>query len=160
MGVRLVGDVRQLNAKLKKLQKPRLQKAAREVGEALVSSIIERFSRQRDPSGNPWQPLAASTVAPSTSDYKKKGGLRKGVEERLKKRKILIQSARLRNSITSRTSGTKVYVGTNLIYAPIHQNGGQAGRSKKVTIPARPFLGISTQDQAEITRIVTRVLEE
>lgn len=82
------------------------------------------------------------------------------MEEKLKQRKILIRSARLRNSISSRASGTKIYVGTNLVYARIHQMGGNAGRGKKVTIPARPFLGISKEDQNEIARIIEKKLKE
>lgn len=77
MSVRLVGDVRQLNAKLKKLQSRVIQKAVPEVREALVSSTIQRFNRQRDPDDRPWQPLAYATVAPRAKDYKKTRWLEK-----------------------------------------------------------------------------------
>ncbi|GHU01835.1 hypothetical protein FACS1894147_02450 [Spirochaetia bacterium] len=35
-----------------------------------------------------------------------------------------------------------VILGSNLVYAGIHQEGGQAGRKKKSTIPARPYMGV------------------
>jgi phage virion morphogenesis protein len=76
----------------------------------------------------------------------------------MEKRKILIQSGRLRNSISARRDGSKVAVGTNLVYAAIHQFGGLAGRGRGVRIPARPYLGISKADEAEIERILKEAL--
>jgi phage virion morphogenesis protein len=35
-----------------------------------------------------------------------------------------------------------VIFGSNMVYARIHQEGGQAGRNKKANIPARPFMGV------------------
>lgn len=160
MGVRIVGDMRELQAKLRRMAAVKVQPVAKQVGEALVSSTIRRFGEQRDPDGKPWQPLAAATVAPRKKDYGKRGRIKKRAEARLQGRKILIQTARLRNSISSKVSGTAVAVGTNVVYARIHQFGGKAGRGKKVTIPARPFLGISGADQAEIRRIVEAAVGE
>ena len=155
MGVRIVGDLGQLQATLRKMQAVQMPPIARQIGEALVSSTIRRFGEQKAPDGTPWQPLAAATVAPRAKDYGKRGKIKKGAEARLQGRKILIQSARLRNSISARVGGSKVAVGTNVVYARIHQFGGQAGRGKKVRIPARPYLGISRDDQEEIARIVS-----
>ncbi|WP_299427210.1 phage virion morphogenesis protein [uncultured Meiothermus sp.] len=158
MGVRIQGDLKELNRRVRSLAQVRLDRVAANVGEALVSSTIQRFMEQKDPTGQPWQPLAAATVAPRARDFTKGGRLRKGVEERLQGRKILIQSARLRNSITSKRDGTAVAVGTNVVYAAIHQFGGMAGRGRRVRIPARPYLGVSRADQAEITRILQEEL--
>ncbi len=41
-------------------------------------------------------------------------------------------------------------IGSNLPYAAIHQLGGQAGKNKKVTIPARPYLHLDSSDIEEI----------
>jgi len=35
-----------------------------------------------------------------------------------------------------------VIFGSNMVYARIHQEGGQAGRGKKSFIPARPYMGV------------------
>lgn len=56
-------------------------------------------------------------------------------------RQILIQSGRLARSVRIvNVSNSSVEVGLDPIYAAIHQFGGQAGRGRKVTIPARPFI--------------------
>lgn len=52
----------------------------------------------------------------------------------------LIDTAVLRNSITVQATENQVEVGTNVLYAAIHQLGGKAGRGKKAIIPSRPFL--------------------
>jgi phage gpG-like protein len=62
-------------------------------------------------------------------------------------------------------------VGATKIYAAIHQWGGDIvpknagalfvpgyGRLKKVTIPARPYLGISSKNAADIVLITQRFL--
>jgi phage virion morphogenesis protein len=36
-----------------------------------------------------------------------------------------------------------VIFGSNMEYARIHQEGGQAGRDKKANIPARPYMGVT-----------------
>ncbi|MDX2008261.1 MAG: phage virion morphogenesis protein [Meiothermus sp.] len=158
MGVRITGDLNRLKGAARRLSTPRLNRVAAQAGEALVSSTVQRFDAQQAPDGTPWQPLAASTVAPRARDFTKSGRIRKPAERRMLGRKILIQSARLRNSISHRRDGTRVAVGTNVRYARIHQLGGMAGRGRKVQIPARPYLGVSEADRAEIRRILAREL--
>lgn len=53
-----------------------------------------------------------------------------------------------------------IAVGTNRAYARIHQMGGQAGRGRQVTIPARPFLGLNKENRQEIGRIVNDHITE
>lgn len=43
-----------------------------------------------------------------------------------------------------------VTIGSNLVYAAIHQYGGTAGKDGKVIIDARPFLVIQIEDLEEI----------
>lgn len=163
MGVRMVGDLTQLARALQKASKPDIKnRLGKPVGEALVSSTRERFRTSRDPTGRPWKSLSERTVQAGfkKKDYTKSGRLRKGVAEREAKRKILVQSARLKNSVSSDADSTRVAVGSNLDYARIHQQGGDAGRGKKVSIPARPYLGVSDDDQREIERLTERFLKE
>lgn len=49
-------------------------------------------------------------------------------------------------------------IGSNLAYAAIHQLGGQAGKNKKVTIPARPYLKLTDDDLEEIINYVKHFL--
>ena len=57
--------------------------------------------------------------------------------------KTLQKSGQLAASITSRAGTDFARIGSNKKYAAIHHLGGQAGRGKKLTLPARPYLPIS-----------------
>lgn len=70
------------------------------------------------------------------------------------KTKILIDSARLMGSITFKEGRDRLHVGTNLIYGPIHQFGGQAGRGLATTIPARPYSVFQKSDVRVIARFI------
>lgn len=62
---------------------------------------------------------------------------------------------RLRNSITYAADHASVEIGTNVIYARIHQLGGVAGRVYEtggVFLPARAYLGFSDADTEEAIR--------
>jgi phage virion morphogenesis protein len=111
------------------------------MGQVMRSSIERTFRDQGSPAGS-WAPLAASTL--------KRG--RGGVG-----RKILIQSGRLKNSVTPAEypiSGNRLTIGTNLKYAAVQQAGGVAGRrgpfkkkqGRRPLIPARPFLVFRPED--------------
>ena len=105
-----------------------------EVGEALVENVKNRFNRSRSPSGKAWQPTKAGN-------------------------KPLVRTGALRDSVTHSVSRNKVSVGSPVIYAPIHQFGGMAGRGHKTRIPARPFLSgyggeLPSDDRRDINRIV------
>lgn len=116
------------------------------VGEALVSGTKKRFDEKKDPEGTPWKPSRRAL---------EKGG------------KTLMHSGRLRRSIDYAATSDKVMVGSNLAYARIHQKGGEITpkKAKKlvfkdsdgktvavdaVTIPARPYLGVSKEDMEDI----------
>ncbi|MBF0424150.1 MAG: phage virion morphogenesis protein [Magnetococcales bacterium] len=107
-----------------------LTPAMRAIGEHLITATqTERFDPQKDPQGQPWTPLAESTKKQKKHDT------------------ILDESSRLRNSIHDEAGVDEVRIGTDVIYAAIHQLGGEAGRKDhRVTIPARPYLGANDQD--------------
>lgn len=108
------------------------------IGAALASSTMDRFEDQRGPDGREWQPSQRA---------EKENG------------QTLVDQGHLR-IITHRPGDSQVEVGSNLIYAAIHQFGGEAGRNLAVTLPARPFLGIDAADEREIGDIVTDHLRE
>ncbi|WP_334467712.1 phage virion morphogenesis protein [Arsenophonus sp. PmNCSU2021_1] len=60
----------------------------------------------------------------------------------------------LRRSVTPEYDAHQARVGTNRVYARIHQQGGKAGRGGSVTLPPRPYLPVSEggQLQAEVKR--------
>ena len=132
--VKVVVLDRELRWKLQALSRVRLGRALDDVGQHVVSSTTERFAEtSMAPDGAPWQP---SQRALASGD------------------RTLVLQGHLRDSITHDVDGDSVSVGSNLAYAAIHQYGGEAGRrGARVSIPARPFLGLSSDDEAEIKMI-------
>lgn len=121
-----------------------------EAGSHLVASTQERMHAGRDPRGNPWI---------------------KSIRARVEGGQTLIDHANLVQSITHAPDAGGVSVGSNLVYALIHQIGGViraksarglrfriAGggwvRVQSVTIPARPWLGISDEDKIALAAII------
>lgn len=99
-----------------------------EIGDIVAQKTRLNFVKGQDPDGNVWAPLSAATL-------RKK---RRGTNA-----KPLRDTGRLMNSITSRNATqNSVEIGTNVIYAAIHQFGGTAGKNHRATIPARPFFPV------------------
>ena len=67
---------------------------------------------------------------------------------------ILQVSGQLAISVTTQYDDASAIIGSNKVYAAIHQLGGQAGKNKKTTIPARPYLSLTDDNFNEIISIV------
>lgn len=80
------------------------------------------------------------------SHWGKKGKMTKTGRAGWEGRLPLTDTARLRRSINYTAGAREISIGTNVIYAAIHQFGGKAGRGKKVHIPARPYLMFQDED--------------
>ena len=124
-----------------------------ELGEYGLRSTRERFKSQTAPDGTAWAALQPW--------YQK--------EKRRNKNRILTLNGYLRGQMTWQLVGDRtVEIGSNLPYAAVHQFGAtikpRAAKvlmfrghvAKSVTIPARPYLGLSDEDRSEI---VGRTLE-
>ncbi|MBK8157985.1 MAG: phage virion morphogenesis protein [Rhodospirillaceae bacterium] len=123
------------------------------IGAGLVTSTQMRFEQEQGPDGNPW-PRSIRAIAEGGSTLRK--------------------SARLYQSITHRATASQVEVGTNVIYAAVHQFGAKivakAAKGlrfkigdmwvtkRSVTIPARPFLGIGAGDREMIVDVIADAL--
>lgn len=118
-----------------------------QLGEVALRSTRARFSSQTAPDGTAWQALVPW--------YKK--------EKSQNKNRVLTLRGYLRGQLVSQVVGSKsVEVGSNLVYAAVHQFGGtilpknakllhfRGHVAKSVTIPARPYLGLSDADQNEL----------
>lgn len=103
------------------------------IGEALLQSTDARFDKQQAPDGTPWQPLS-----PQYAAYKRKRGYGS---------KILKMRGHLRDTLTMQATDASVSIGSNRIYAAMHQYGG---RTRFGQISARPYLGISDEDEQAI----------
>lgn len=82
-----------------------------EIGASMLVSIRRTFREQGSPAHS-WVPLAPSTIRSNPKIYGA-GHL------------ILIRSSRLLNSITFHSTRNTVVIGTNLVYAAVHQFGSR-----------------------------------
>lgn len=138
----------------------------RKIGSTLKNDAIGNFKGQHAPDGTPWKPHSAATQlalirrlighrngkGQRSYAYSKQGGQlnSKGLAW-AGSRQILLDTGVLRASVnTIEVAPTSVTIGSRLKYAAIHQFGGKAGRGKKVTIPARPFIGMSASAERAI----------
>lgn len=119
----------------------RSQDLMEQIGEALITSVSERFRSGVGPDGKKWKPSQRAI---------KDGG------------KTLVKDPNggLSNSILYEVSPQMVVIGTRDIpYARIHQLGGKAGRGLRVNLPARPYLGIDDEDRTEIKHMMVEHLK-
>ena len=72
---------------------------------------------------------------------------------------ILQVTGQLASSVNTYYDEDSAIIGSNLAYAAIHQLGGQAGKNKKVTIPARPYLKVTDDDLKEIMESVETYIQ-
>ena len=63
--------------------------------------------------------------------------------------RTLTDNSILKNSIHATSSDTYAKVGTDLVYAAIHQFGGRCGRNHATLLPARPFLPVDAEGNLE-----------
>jgi len=106
-------------------------------------SVEENFEKEGRP--EKWQELSEVTIK-----HRTKKGYYPG--------KILQMRGELAASINSKYDDNSAIVGTNKAYAAIQQFGGNAGRNKKVEIPARPYLLLATNDEKQIINEIKNYL--
>lgn len=131
----------------KAAEKPR--PALLSIGEDLVKSTKKRFSESRGPDGKPWKPNSEVTL-------KRKRGI-----------KPLVGEGILRDQMAYTEGGNVLTIFSPMEYAATQQFGasqGAYGRTKRNgpipwgDIPARPFLGISDDDEKMIIETVSDYL--
>ncbi len=120
-----------------------------QIGAYGVSSTQQRFEDEEGPDGQSWK---------KSHRARTEGG------------KTLRKSGRLVQSLSHEATASMAAWGSNVVYAGIHQFGGvirpknakalafkignQLILTQKVTMPARPYLGINAADRTEIPLIV------
>lgn len=159
VSVKVDGDVQRLMQRLGRIAGMDKAGINNAIAEGLRTSTIERFQAEKSPEGKKWKQSIRA---------REEGG------------KTLTKSTALRSSIRSDSSADGLAIGTNDIRAATHQFGDtriiKAKRKKalrfrvngrwvskkevKVTIPARPFLGVSEDDEEEIRKLLDQALEE
>ena len=127
------------------------------LGETLKKIHAERFKQEIDPEGKKWQPLS-----PITQEIK-------GNDKILKHRGYLSQK------LAYNYNNESVEFGSDAKYARLHQFGGviKPKSSKRLVfgkkgnqvfakaseVPARPWLGVSEQDEQKLLRKATALLQ-
>lgn len=159
MGIlaRMVQEDRQIRAVLTQLialgknPAPALEDIA-VIGE---NTTRERFTTQIDPHGQRWKPSIRAMI---------NGG------------KTLTKDGHLGDSITHRSTKLFAEWGTNRLYGPIHQFGGEIKpknatslrfrlangafvRTQLVTIPKREYVGLSSNDELDMLDAVQARIE-
>ncbi|WP_439596467.1 phage virion morphogenesis protein [Falsiroseomonas sp.] len=128
------------------------------IGIRLRDNAQDRFKLERAPDGTPWAPLN-----PLYAEIKEGPGILRGRDW---------NRSGLNNSLVHQAAGWDVAIGSNKIYAAVHQfgavikprragmltlrtpSGAIWGVAKEVTIPARPYLGLSDEDRRDVLDIV------
>lgn len=104
------------------------------ISEIMLDDVMENFEQQ----GRPCWP----DLAEVTKEKREQRGYWPG--------KILQMRGELAASIQNNATDKSAIVSTNKVYAAIHQFGGMAGRGRKVKIPVRPFMVLSSQALQDI----------
>lgn len=126
-----------------------------DIGEYMIRATKERFQRGVSPSGAAWAPKSAATL----ERYKRLGY---GAKTR-----PLHLSGALSSTVQKHVSRDGAVIGSSLVYAGVMQDGAAKGafgsdrRGRPIPwgrIPARTWLGISTEDERAIVETVDETL--
>ena len=114
----------------------------RDIGEYLLAETKDRFATEADPSGRPWEALM-----PAYAEEKRKRRPNAG---------ILVYDNFMRGTLAYVVSGGELALGTNLPYGARQHFGfsGPDSLGRTFDHPARPWLGVSGEDESEIVNIL------
>src|SRR5574343_1143020 len=123
--------------------------ALAKIGEQLVESTQDHFGSSTAPDGSRWAANSDVTI----SRYL---GLATGKkrEKKAAGKKPLVAGGTLRDNIKFSVNGNVLEVGATMEYAAMQQFGGKRADFSHLwgDIPARPFLGLSASDIADINQ--------
>lgn len=157
--VEVTGDMRRLLKRLQMLSGVDMKGINNSLAEGLRTSTMGRFRTEKDPEGKKWK---------TSIRAREEGG------------RTLTKTAKLKTSIHATSSASGFAIGTNDIRAATLQYGADrtikprrgpvlrfkvngkwvSAKQVHIKIPARPFLGISEDDDREIKKALEDVLEE
>ena len=115
-----------------------------------VQNQMERLSRGVSDNRYLLMRRLAGTMRYAVAQNFKQGGRPEWLALKYRSGIPLNDTGALRQSIDELSDNDTALVGTNMVYAAIHQFGGWAGRNRKVYIPARPFLQLTNQDKQDL----------
>lgn len=107
----------------------------RDVGEYMQLSTAERFAKEQAPDGTPWAPLKESTKKRKTKN----------------RNSILRENDFLRDTLAYEADSSAMEFGSNRVQAALMQWGGTDDMAPgPAAVEARPFVGVSNDDEDEI----------
>lgn len=116
-----------------------LRPALQDIGETLTESTKRRFETKTGPDGAPWAPNRPATIERKGRDWPLTG------------------HGTLMDTIHWQLQGhNAVAIGSPMEYAAMQQFGGSRAEFPWLwgDIPARPFLGVSEEDEADMLAII------
>ena len=116
----------------------------------VVQNQIDRLGAGLDDNRFLLMKQLAGTMHHAVQQNFKQGGRPKWLGIKYRNGKPLIDTGALRGNINQAYDNDTALVGTNMVYAAIHNFGGMAGRNRKVRIPARPFLVLTNEDKQDL----------
>lgn len=128
-----------------------------DIGEYLIKSTKDRFPKGEAPDGSKWAPKKQSTMDAYAAR-----------KDRVDARPLFGPTGLLSQQIAYDAAPDGVEWGSNRIYAAVMQFGaakgafGTTSRGASIpwgTIPARPFLGISDEDETQLVAILSDYLQ-
>ena len=134
-----------------------LDPVLRDMGEYLIQATKERFPEGVSPDGRAWMPKSQATV----EAYRSREA--KSRNASIDFRPLFGPSGRLSNEIQYQVGPASVEWGSNLIYAAVQQFGASKGAFGTArngtsipwgTIPARPFIGVSDEDETALVDLI------
>ncbi|EGJ20114.1 phage virion morphogenesis protein [Cereibacter sphaeroides WS8N] len=153
VGVVVETDASVASAALGRLGDEQLALVMYEVGALIEDQTKLRLADEKtSPEGAAWAPWSAA--------YDESRNHRK--------HSLLVAEGDLRDSVQNVTTGTEAVVGSNLVYAAHHQFGTDPSKRRAgvpdgaagAGIPARPWLGLSADNRADIEALVAGRLED
>ena len=120
-------------------EKADLKKLMDLIANDMLKEVDKRFTAGKDPTGRMWDP-----VARGGRPLRKDGGLK--------------------SSINERSTETEAIVGSNKIYARLHNEGWPTGRTNKrgvdMNVKKRQFLGFSISQKDKYDKLVKEEMDK
>lgn len=134
-----LADLLPVKRKLDRLPRMNTARLLDVLGSELESQTRRRIDEEKTgPDGAPWEAWTEAYAARRPA----KGGL-------------LELDGNLRDSITYEVGNDAVTVGSNLVYAAVHQDGWE-----DKNIPARPYLGVSAENLEDLGGLVLEFIAQ
>lgn len=138
-----LGSVQRLAARIGELGDMDTRPLMDEMGSLGASQTQRRIDSEKTaPDGTPWAPWSESYAKTRHGGHS-----------------LLVAEQNLLDSIEHIVGLTGDFVewGSNLVYATSHQNGldiSVIGSRRRITVPARPYLGLSAENEEDMAALV------